>query len=103
MHSLSVLWKIAAAIPVLLAIYYGPKKMMDTWHWYTFTFRDKPIFIELSKRNYRRHYGRGFKISELASVTGRSEVSVQRALARLQKRLLAVSTDNGWFGGKDQN
>ena len=41
---------VPAAVAVLAAIYYGPRKMLETMDWYIDRFRDRPVLTVLKNR-----------------------------------------------------
>jgi hypothetical protein len=90
---------VTAGLVIILSVYYGPKKIMETWRWYVFECWDKRVFRELVKRAHG-HYGNGFDVPDLAETVGRDEKSIANSLARLERRHYAVKTTNGWFGVK---
>lgn len=93
-----VIWiQITAGATLLVSAYYGFRRMTETWGWYTFKFRDKPVYFELRKR-MKGHYGRGFDIPELAEAVGRDESSIRRSLVRLKDGQKAMQNASGWYG-----
>jgi hypothetical protein len=88
----------SVVITTILAVYYGPKAIMDTWNWYCFRLRDQPVYDMLLGRIYGKHYGHGFTLAELATKLGRKESSVLRSLARLKTSSKAVTFDGEWLG-----
>jgi hypothetical protein len=86
-----------SAVGSILAVYYGYKHMDETYYWYWFKFRDRPVYDVLTQRVKGKHYGRGFNMRELTSATGREESSVLKSLKRLRNMERAIETDTGWF------
>jgi hypothetical protein len=58
-----------AVLAIFLSVYYGPKKIMETWRWYVFEFWDKCVFRELVKRTHGSFYGNGFDVPDEGSVS----------------------------------
>lgn len=71
---------------------------MKAWRYWLFEHHDKTVWECLQNRP-KGHYGRGFRLDELAKEVGRTEKSVNASLRRLAIDQAAISTQNGWFGG----
>jgi len=84
---------IGGAITVVAAIYYGPRKIMETWDWYMFRFRDREVLEVLEDR---RRMG-VFKPVDIANRLGRKQPSVLRSLNRLKVAKKVAKTEQGAY------
>ena len=102
----------------LLGIYHGTRRMLSTWDWYCYRFRDYDVFEvidtpKVSTPLVRTSLGRTIavdsaypgllgtislyhSVEEIKQKLGRSEKSVQRSLRRLKKNKQAVDSLYGW-------
>lgn len=90
------------------AIYYGPRKMLETWDWYWERFRDADVIVILYQRKIsgpiRSNYPQleaaasetPYSIPELARILGRKESSVCRSAKRLFRRGKIEPYQDGW-------
>jgi hypothetical protein len=99
---------IPAVLTVSAAIYYGPKKMLETWDWYLNRFRDEAVLDVLRTRRFAPrpnlyaayltqsgHLGNPehpeqreipYYPGEVAKILNRKEESVEKSLVRLRRR-----------------
>jgi hypothetical protein len=89
---------VATLLTVIAALYYGPKKLLETWDWYLDLFRDakimnairvpKPYRSNAALSNFGPQPAKesGYEVLELMDNTGCSENRVRKALVRLEKR-----------------
>ena len=105
------LWPWAAsAVAVLLAIYYGPKQVLETYDWYVDRFRDRAVLDLLEHAITIPHVDMfqqkiqvrtiPFAPSTIAKRLGRSEASVLRSLRRLERHRKAMPSMGGWLAEK---
>lgn len=110
---LSILWdfiRAAGGLAVISAsIYYGPKKVLETWDWYLHRFRDSAVFEVLDQRIPSTHpinaisSGKCFfpcSVKEIAAKLSRTEESVLKSLRRLKKGQWGdqvIEMENGWY------
>jgi hypothetical protein len=97
-----------AAVPVLAAIYYGPRKMLETWDWYWDRFRDNAVLFVIQRRKLIPAHsvvtGSGpqpmkelpFSLKEIAEYLGRKESSVQKSIKRLKRHGKIEPFQDGW-------
>jgi hypothetical protein len=97
-----------AILAVLGAIYYGPRKMLETWDWYWDRFRDNDVFFIIERRKIipGSPYARlgpsarptelPYLPKEIAEFLGRKESSVQRSIKRLKRRGKIEPYQYGW-------
>jgi hypothetical protein len=99
-------WKgaVPTVVAVLAAIYYGPRKIMETWDWYVGRFRDNPVIriIELNpKPTLRMMFSDDtpYTVEVIAEKLQRNPSSVRRSLHRLeiQKRVVYDHSHEGWW------
>lgn len=81
----------ATCIAVLAAIYYGPRKMLETWDWYLNRFFDEPVLDVLREnsllaKELRVRPVEGYSIGELAELLNRSQQSIGKSLRRLKRK-----------------
>lgn len=95
---------IVSSLLFLLGIYYGPKKMLETWDWYMARFFDYKVLEVLEKNSHvvsggmagRRTFGHAVPVSTIASTTGMSEKRVLACLSRLKRRKQAQLAGADW-------
>jgi hypothetical protein len=90
--------KTTSVFTVIYGVYAGREKFVRAWRYWCFEHHDHVVWEALRKRP-KGHYGRGFRIDELAAETNRTEKSIQSSLTRLEKDNAAIRATNGWFGG----
>jgi len=84
----------------LLALYYGPRTMLETWDWYINRFFDEPVLDVLRHQAMVRPADRPrplepLSIGELAKKLDRT----QRSIAKSIKRLTRTGKIEFYFGG----
>ena len=109
-------WRLALgwgglAVAISAAIYYGPRKMFETWDWYVYRFHDKAVFAAIDNGKWSdppkwRFGGRDEVINqpsriplttkEIAAQLGRGEDSVQHSIERLKSAKKVQSQLGGW-------
>jgi|ERR1035441_1042097 hypothetical protein len=89
----NILTWVGGILTVAAALYYGPRKMLETWDWYMFRFRDRTVLDVLESR---RRIG-DLKAVDVAFRLGRSQSSVLRSLNRLQIAKRVAKTDHGSY------
>jgi hypothetical protein len=102
-------WGLTVAIATaLVALYQGPRLMLETWDWYCDRFRDNAVYFLMRRRKMvprapgiiggipREMVELPFYVAELAGYLNRKESSVQRSLKRLIRRGKVESYENGW-------
>ncbi len=82
---------VLAVLAVLGGIYYGPRKMLETWDWYLNRFRDEPILDLMRERSLlatelRTHAIEGYSVGELAQALNRDQKSIANSLGRLKRK-----------------
>lgn len=110
MYTWPELWSyirnVGAVAAVGLAIYYGPRKMLETWDWYLDRFLDAKVrhalnqnrapMKEVSAGRFVR-IGLGVDLADLATQCGISEKRARARLRRLERRGEAIDCRNdGW-------
>ena len=108
---LNTWWARTVAVAgILLAIYYGPRKMLETWDWYIDRFVDMPVADIVRRRAFlpplKSYFGSAFdqpekvelcyKAKDIARVLNRNEKAILKSLLRLERRGKVVPTDEGW-------
>lgn len=93
-------WTVAT-VGGVAALYYGPKKMFETWDWYMDRFRDHKVMeyleAQITRNNYstasggRQQQALPKTVSEIMDATGRSEKSVRSSLRRLKRKKAVTS------------
>jgi predicted Rossmann fold nucleotide-binding protein DprA/Smf involved in DNA uptake len=99
----------AASFALLATIYYGPKKMLETWDWYIDRIghddpvseivrkpKHKPIYVQNNVAAYDSQVEIPYKPEEIANQIGRKQSSVIRSLKRLEKRGKVKEVHGGW-------
>ena len=101
-----------ASLALLAALYYGPRKMLETWDWYVYRFRDSAIFeiIDQPKVYEQTHGGRkytnitggnlAYSAQEIGHELNRTEASVLKSLRRLKRDKKAVEKNGGWYSAE---
>ena len=104
---------IAASVPT---VYYGPKKLLETWDWYVDRFRDRPILevlreVRIPKKlapfspggpgevsptiiSIAKHGS--YSVGDLADILNRSHRSVGKSVRRLRAQG-KIELDHGGF------
>jgi len=98
----------ATGIAVLTAIYYGPRKVLETWDWYVNRFLDEPVLKVLRDRrlihaSVLTNFGQPnapreipYGEPELAETLERTRQSVGKSLYRLRGRGKVEIYKGGW-------
>ena len=100
-------WLLAALVAGAPALYYGPRKALETWEWYVLRFRDEPI-LQLMRdcklvpaehnmpveqqigpsppntRNALIMKEGTYSVGDLAYITNRSRTSIGKSMRRLR-------------------
>jgi hypothetical protein len=99
---------VPSVIAIAAALYYGPRKMLETWDWYWDRFRDSDVFHIISRRKLIQAPGvvlgqipprmieLPYFAKEIADYLDRKESSVGRSLKRLMKRGKIEPHQDGW-------
>jgi hypothetical protein len=101
---------VLSIIAALGAIYYGPKKMLETWDWYWDRWWDNEVYFLISRRKLIPQTGNSFsnrsavpppkemayRVKEIADVLGRKEASVEGSIRRLRRRGKIEGYQDGW-------
>ena len=100
---------ILSALAVAGGLYYGPRKMLETWDWYWDRFRDRAVLFVLEDRKLMQKYGVviggggplpmeefPYYTKEMAGILHRSESSTQRSLQRLRNHGKIEPYQDGW-------
>jgi hypothetical protein len=100
---------VLAALATLGAVYYGPRKMLETWDWYWDRFRDSKVLLLIQRRKLippsggQSNFGHPpppvelpYEIQEIADFLGRKKKSVIRSVKRLWRRGKIEPFQNGW-------
>jgi hypothetical protein len=93
-----------AILAVIGAIYYGPRKMLETWDWYLDRLWDHRVFeVVEQKRIFPATRFRTtapvelpYSVQDIAASLKRSESSVQKSLKRLRRRGKVEEFQDGW-------
>ena len=98
-------------IGIALAVYYGPRKMLETWDWYLDRFLDSGVRHALNQRRspmkqieggrYVR-WGLGVRLADLAIDCGISEKGCRKRLRRLEKRGEAIDCHDDYWRAPDK-
>ena len=97
-------WTIAT-VGGLTALYYGPKKMLETFDWYmdrfvdykVKDFLDSQIILLVHSAGGRPQHAQPKSIAEIAVGTGYSEQRVRKCLQRLRrKKAVILDKPNYW-------
>ena len=85
-------------LAVLGVLFYGPKKMLETWDWYIARWDSKVLraIPEETKIPPFKMFARNPRVRDLATNTGRSERSVENSLKRLAEKKQVEFIDGGW-------
>jgi hypothetical protein len=98
----------SATFAASAAIYYAPKKWLETWDWYMDRFHDYPVYDVIKRRRrVSASYDDGktlrvgyqdipHEVSDIAKSLNRSEKSVRESLRRLERRGKATEVHRGW-------
>jgi len=109
-------WLIAAIVAAVPTLYYGPRKVLETWDWYLDRFRDRPILEVLREvripknlapfnpsgpgeihptiRDIAKHGS--YSVGDLADILNRSHRSIGKSVRRLRAQGKIV-LDRGGF------
>jgi DNA-binding transcriptional ArsR family regulator len=102
---------VLSILAVLGAIYYGPRKILETWDWYWDRFRDSEVFFVIERRKIMTQARSNYPITrvippapiefpytvhEIAEYLGRKESSVRSSLKRLRRRGKVEPYQDGW-------
>lgn len=95
---------ILAVLAVLGAIYYGPRKVLETWDWYLDRFIDSKVkgFLDgsigtpLLTQHGPVSYAVSRSVQEIAQATQMSEKRVIKSLGRLSKKRTVVIDGDKW-------
>jgi hypothetical protein len=84
-------WLIAAVVAGMPILYYGPRKLLETWDWYINRFIDEPVLDILLERRFVQEVNRSlreepYSVGELATALHRSHPSVSKSIQRLKRR-----------------
>jgi hypothetical protein len=102
-------WTVAIAT-ALLAIYYGPRRVLETYDWYLDRFFDSKVrhFVDgrrtppqQTSSGHFMSWGTPTSVSEIAAATKLSEKRVRASLARLEKKKAAVALKDGNWKAPD--
>lgn len=79
-----------AIVGAATAIYYGLRKILETWDWYVTRFVDDPVLEVLREQALvrpedRPHPLQGFSVGELATKLNRSHQSIGKSIRRLRQ------------------
>jgi hypothetical protein len=106
---------IGALLAIAAALYYGPRKMLETWDWYVYRFIDSAVFemIDEPRVNSTVYHGReyvnvpaflkAYSVREIAKALNRTEKSVVRSLKRLKKSKKAAVSKYGWLSSQQRS
>jgi hypothetical protein len=94
-------------LAILGAIYYGPRKMLETYDWYLDRFRDNDVFFLIQRRkmvsmgavaNFAPPSLKElpYTVKEIADHLARKESSIERSVNRLTKRGKLEPFQDGW-------
>jgi len=113
MRVLKILWSLIVgwgglAAAGIATLYYGPRKLMETWDWYMFRFRDRAVLDVIDEKRwtpggvnpdfaYIPSRLVPWRMVEIAHRLRRSEQSVGRSLRRLKESRKIQSVGNGWL------
>jgi hypothetical protein len=90
-------WKFALVAGIVWTVFYKRRMFFRVCREWWYDFHDETVAKCLNTRPVG-FYGNGFRISELAEQSGRTEQSVLCSLKRMSKDGLAVEKPSGWFG-----
>jgi hypothetical protein len=107
-HVLQIIWNLlkgwaGAIVAILAAIYYGPRKILETWDWYLDRWYDSAVLnvvrrkipTPVANQNNYSPYVRAYESHGTAGIAkelGRQERSVRKSLHRLVVRGKVVSS-----------
>jgi hypothetical protein len=100
-------------LAILSALYYGPRKLLETWDWYCDRYRDSEVFIVIAhpkildapavrsnfpnvKIGLSKRTEFAYTVPEIAGFLGRKEGSVEASLKRLRRRGKIEPYQDGW-------
>ncbi len=109
-------WLVAAIAASVPTVYYGPKKLLETWDWYVDRFRDRPILevlreVRIPKKlapfnpggpgevsptiiSIAKHGS--YSVGDLADILNRSHRSIGKSVRRLRAQG-KIELDHGGF------
>ncbi len=117
-HLLSLLWHLfvgwsGLAFGIAATLFYGPKKLIETWDWYLDRFYDSSVFgivktpkLQSAVRQPSfsprsplevEHTLSAYHASEIAKRLQRNEKRVARSLERLERRGKIKGDPFGWY------
>jgi len=98
---------IVGVATILLAVYYGPRKMLETWDWYIERFTDSKVcqFLKEHPGEYKmsqdfgeNYYQVNYWTPEaLAEAVGFGRCRVARSLVRLKQQGRVELLREGWI------
>lgn len=100
------------AIGLAAAAYYGPRKMLETWDWYMYRFRDKAVLAVIDERRIIKASDLGpawlnsqpkevpYTPEEIGQRLARSVTSISRSLERLRANKKATKMKTGWYSAE---
>jgi hypothetical protein len=118
MRVLKLAWHLIAGwggllVAVAAAIYYGPRKMLETWSWYMYRFRDRAVHDVIDESRWANKitstrigvenvltgqpYRLPWRADEIADQLGRKRGSVVGSLKRLKAARKVRQVGNGRF------
>ena len=79
-----------AIVGILGVIYYGPRKMLETWDWYLHRFLDEPVLRILREEamllpEFRDSPVQGLSVRQLSAKLKRSDRSIGKSIERLRR------------------
>jgi hypothetical protein len=88
----------AGVVGVLAALYYGPRKVLEAWHWWMDILTDSKIreFMESHASKSEMGGGRSVTIVDISKGTGMSEHRVGNSLRRMRKKKLVKQHGENW-------
>lgn len=110
-------WLVAAFAAGVPTVYYGPKKVVETWEWYVDRFRDRPILEVLREVRIPKRLGPfspigpgetthptikaiaqhgSYSVDDLSQVLNRSHRSIGKSLRRLRAQG-RIELDHGGY------
>ena len=103
-------WKgTISTLGISAAIYYGLRRVLETWRWYCFEIRDRTVLQLIERRkmvpdgswtvfNREPHPTKElpYSVSEIANALKRKEKSVNRSLKRLRTDGKVELFEDGW-------
>jgi hypothetical protein len=95
---------LVAAISLLLAVFYGPKNVIQTYGWYMYRYFDQKVedclrgsvSEEIQTMNGPRRWAIPKSLVDISMATGFSERKVSACLERLRRKRLVLPYGEGW-------